>query len=158
MIAILRGPAGQRPRNLDLFSEHGTPEACAAFRVCNENSQQLPQAPTLRLPAHHDVRGADVNSRNSMPAADRGPKDFAELLLIPGLGARTVASLAFVAEVIHGAPYRFSDPGRFSLASVLKRAIGNARLGRREELDTIKRLDDQSRMIDKVARTPSFAQ
>src|ERR1700685_3513339 len=49
-------------------------------------------------------------------AADAGPKDYADLLLTPGVGARTVEALAFVAEVVHGAPSRFSDPARFSLA------------------------------------------
>ena len=49
-------------------------------------------------------------------AAERGPADFAELLLVPGVGARTVRALAMVAEVVHGAPCRFSDPARFSLA------------------------------------------
>jgi len=37
-------------------------------------------------------------------------------LLVPGVGARTVESLAMVAEVVHGAPYRLSDPARFALA------------------------------------------
>lgn len=43
-------------------------------------------------------------------AAERGPVDFPELLLTPGVGARTVRSLAMVAEVVHGAPYRVADP------------------------------------------------
>ena len=87
-------------------------------------------------------------------AADRGPQDFAELLLVPGVGARTVRALAMVAEVVHGAPYRFADPARFSLAHggkdrhpfpvpiqvydetirVLKSAVQQAKLGREEEL------------------------
>jgi hypothetical protein len=49
-------------------------------------------------------------------AAERGPVDFPQLLLNPGIGARTVESLAMVAEVVHGAPFRFQDPARFSLA------------------------------------------
>jgi len=49
-------------------------------------------------------------------AAERGPADFPDLLLTPGVGARTVRLLAMVAEVVHGAPYRFRDPARFSLA------------------------------------------
>jgi hypothetical protein len=135
----------------------------------------------LQLPSHHDVHAADIDLKRLhatlAAAADRGPKDFADLLLTPGVGARTVASLAFVAEVIHGAPYRFNDPARFALAhggkdghpfpvplkvydetiSVLKSAIGSAKLGRRETLDAIKRLDDQTRLMDEVARGPSFA-
>lgn len=35
---------------------------------------------------------------------------------VVGVGARTVAALAKVAEVGHGAPSRFADPARFSLA------------------------------------------
>ena len=49
-------------------------------------------------------------------AASAAPIDFPDLLLTPGVGARTVQSLAMVAEVVHGAPYRFQDPARFSLA------------------------------------------
>ena len=50
------------------------------------------------------------------PLPKRGPADFSELLLVPGVGARTVRALAMVAEVVHGAPCRFSDPARFSFA------------------------------------------
>jgi hypothetical protein len=109
-------------------------------------------------------------------AADRGPVDFAQLLLQPGVGARTVKSLAMVAEVVHGAPYRFSDPARFSFAHggkdghpfpvpltvydetirVLKSAVGKARLGQSEELAAIRRLDDQARRLDRKVSGPSF--
>jgi hypothetical protein len=76
--------------------------------------------PHLVMPAHHDVRASDVMTRRLhgtlAAAAEQGPKDFAELLLVPGVGARTVESLAMVAEVIYGTPARFADPARFSLA------------------------------------------
>ncbi len=77
-------------------------------------------APRLELPAHHEVRADDVLLRRLhgalAAAAARGPVDFADLLLTPGLGARTVLALALAAEVIHGAPCRFTDPARSSLA------------------------------------------
>jgi uncharacterized protein len=54
-----------------------------------------PSLPHLVMPAHHDVRAGDVNLRRLQAtlaaAADAGPKDFSELLLSPGIGARTVA-------------------------------------------------------------------
>ncbi|HLH50957.1 MAG TPA: DUF763 domain-containing protein, partial [Roseiarcus sp.] len=107
-------------------------------------------------------------------AAERGPQDFSELLLAPGVGARTVRALAMVAEVVHGAPYRFSDPARFSLAhggkdrhpfpvplnvydrtiAVLKSAVQKAKLGREEELGALKRLDDQARLMERSATGP----
>lgn len=136
--------------------------------------------PHLDMPGHHDVRRTDVNLRrlhgNLAAAADRGPADFADLLLVPGVGARTVRALALVSEVMHGAPYRFSDPARFSLAHggkdrhpfpvpirvydetirVLKSAVQEARLGRDESLDAIRRLDGQARRLERHARGPAL--
>jgi uncharacterized protein len=109
-------------------------------------------------------------------AADAGPADFADLLLVPGVGARTVHSLALVAEVVHGAPHRFADPARFSLAhggkdrhpypvpvkvldetiGVLKSALASAKLGNDEKLDAIRRLDSQARQLERTATGPSF--
>jgi hypothetical protein len=134
--------------------------------------------PHLVMPAHHDVRPSDVvepRLRATLAAAaDRGPADFAELLLTPGVGARTVRALAMVAEVMHGAPCRFSDPARFSFAhggkdrhpfpvplkvydqtiGMLKSAIQAARLGQDEKLAAIKRLDDQARLVDRDVAGP----
>src|SRR5207302_7695639 len=76
--------------------------------------------PHLAMPTHHEVTAGDVVLRRMhgtlAAAAERGPRDFADLLLTPGVGARTVLALANVAEVLHGAPCRFSDPARFSFA------------------------------------------
>ncbi|MGA7196890.1 DUF763 domain-containing protein, partial [Roseiarcus sp.] len=81
---------------------------------------EQPFLPHLVMPSHHDVRSSDVLMRrlhgNLAAAAECGPSDFSQLLLVPGVGARTVRALALVAEVLHGAPYRFSDPARFSFA------------------------------------------
>jgi len=107
----------------------------------------------------------------------RGPADFAELLLVPGVGARTVRALAMVAEVVHGAPYRFTDPARFSFAhggkdrhpfpvplrvydetiKVMKMAVLKAKLGRDEMLAAIKRLDDEARRVESRAAGPPVA-
>ena len=81
-----------------------------------------------------------------------------------------------VAEVVHGAPYRFPDPARFSLAHggkdrhpfpvpikvydetirVLKSAVQKAKLGHGEEMQALKRLDDQARQLERTASGPSF--
>jgi uncharacterized protein len=134
--------------------------------------------PHLDMPAHHDVRISDVNMSRLhatlAAAADRGPHDFADLLLVPGVGARTVRALALVAEVVHGAPWRFEDPARFSFAHggkdrhpfpvplhvydetirVLKSAVSKAKLGREDELGALKRLDEQARRLDRASGGP----
>jgi hypothetical protein len=161
---------------LDLLNDLG-PDAIV--RELDTLSSAVPAQATLPhliMPAHHDVQSSDVFSRRLhgtlAAAAERGPVDFPELLLTPGVGARTVRSLAMVAEVVHGAPYRFQDPARFSLAHggkdrhpfpvpikvydetirVLKSAVQGAKLGRDEELQALKRLDDQARKLERTAR------
>lgn len=136
--------------------------------------------PSLQLPARHRVAAGDVVLRRLhgaiAAAAERGPADFAELLLVPGVGARTVLSLALAAEVIHGAPCRFTDPARFSLAHggkdarpfpvpvkvydetlrVLRGAVDRARLGQDDRVEAIRRLDAESRRLERVARGEPF--
>jgi uncharacterized protein len=138
--------------------------------------------PHLVMPAHHDVREDDVVMRRLRgtlaAAAERGPSDFAELLLVPGVGARTVEALAHVAEVVHGAPCRFSDPARFAFAhggkdghpfpvplkvydqtlSVLRKAVESAKLGNDERLGALRELDRQARVLEQSATSPSFDQ
>jgi len=137
-----------------------------------------PALPHLEMPAHHDVRAGDIVAKrlygNLAAAADRGPTDFPALLLTPGVGARTVRALAMVAEIVHGAPYRFADPARFSFAHggkdghpfpvplrvydetirVLKTAVHAAKLGREEELGALRRLDEQARLVERCASGP----
>jgi uncharacterized protein len=169
-----------RGAQLDLLSALGPDRIVAEYEALTSEAPAQPLLPHLVMPAHHDVRPKDVFVRRlhaTLAAADaQGPSDFADLLLTPGVGARTVRSLAMVAEVVHGAPYRFQDPARFSLAHggkdrhpfpvpikvydetirVLKSAVQSAKLGREEELSAIKRLDDQARLLERGATGPSF--
>jgi len=154
--------------------------AALEARPARAPSPAAPLLPHLDLPDHHDVRPGDVILRRLhgtlAAAAEWGPKDFSELLLVPGVGARTVRSLAMVAEVIHGTPCRFADPARFSLAhggkdrhpypvptrvvdrtiSVLKSAVEKAKLGQDEKLGAIRRLDEQARRLEAGAGGPSL--
>jgi hypothetical protein len=168
---------------LDLLTSLG-PDAVAkeagALTGLQKTGSTQPLLPHLIMPEHHEIRPGDVVMRrlrgSLAAAASCEPRDFSELLLVPGVGARTVRALALVAEVVHGTPCRFSDPARFSLAHggkdrhpfavplrvydetirVLKSAVQNARLGREEELGALKRLDQQSRQLENWAKAPSF--
>jgi hypothetical protein len=109
-----------RSVQLELLGDLGPDRIVAEFERLTGTAPAQAMLPHLIMPAHHDVRPKDVFARRLhgtlAAAAERGPVDFPELLLTPGVGARTVRSLAMVAEVVHGAPYRFNDPARFSLA------------------------------------------
>jgi hypothetical protein len=93
-------------------------------------------------------------------AYDFQPKDYEELLSIPGIGPRTVRTLALVAEIVYGEAPSFNDPVKFSFAvggkdgvpypvdryaydesiHILKNGIEESRTGQNEKLKAISRL------------------
>jgi uncharacterized protein len=129
----------------------------------------------LVMPAHHDVRSDNVDLHRLGAvlalAHERELSDFASLLLVEGLGPRTLQSLALVAEVIHGAPTRFSDPARFSFAhggkdghpfpvplktydetiSFMRRSLEAAKLGHSDKIDGMRRLDRLVRLVEETS-------
>jgi hypothetical protein len=134
----------------------------------------LQEARKLIMPAHHEVRPVDVDLKRLgavlAVAHERQLRDFASLLLVEGLGPRTLQSLALIAEVVHGAPCRFSDPARFSFAhggkdghpfpvplkpyddllGVLRRSLDAARLGQMEKVEGFRRLDQLTRAVEET--------
>ena len=132
----------------------------------------LDAARYLRMPAHHDVRARNVDLKRLgavlAVAYERDLRDFAELLLLENLGPRTLQSLALIAEVVHGAASRFSDPARFSFAhggkdrhpfpvplktydeslNYLRSSLDAAKLGDRDKLAGFRRLDSFVRAVE----------
>jgi hypothetical protein len=169
-----------REAQLKLLNEFGPDRLVNEYEKLGRVPSPQAELPHLMMPAHHDVRPKDVFARRLhgtlTAAAEQGPVDFSELLLTPGVGARTVRSLAMVAEIVHGTPYRFADPARFSLAHggkdrhpypvplkvydetirVMKSAVQKAKLGQDEEIGALKRLDQQARRLEKIATGPSL--
>jgi hypothetical protein len=135
--------------------------------------QTLAEARKLVVPVHHDVRAENVDLKRLgavlAVAYGREFNDFASLLLLEKLGPRTLQSLALIAEVVHGAPSRFTDPARFSFAlggkdrhpfpvplktydesiAVLRRGLDAAKLGDSDKIDGMKRLDKFVRAIER---------
>jgi hypothetical protein len=127
----------------------------------------------LVLPSHHDIRAEDVDLRRLGAvlwlAHEKVPADFEELLLLEGVGPRTLQSLALVSEVIHGAPSRFRDPARFAFAhggkdghpfpvpekvydetiGILQTAVQKARIGQTDKQDAIRKLGELARKAEK---------
>lgn len=132
----------------------------------------LQEARRLVLPSHHDVRAEDVDFKRLgavlAVAHERELRDFASLLLVEGLGPRTLQSLALIAEVVHGEPSRFEDPARFSFAhggkdghpfpvplktydeslGILRRSLDAAKLGNTEKVEGFRRLDRLTRAVE----------
>jgi hypothetical protein len=133
----------------------------------------LPEILHLVMPSHHDVRAENVNLKRLGSvlalAHDTSPADFETLLMLEGVGPRTLQSLTLVSEVIHGTPSRFEDPARFSFAHggkdghpfpvptrvydetihTLKEALQKAKIGDSDKKDAIRKLSALSQQIEK---------
>src|SRR5947209_5040776 len=158
---------------MNLVDRDAKPAQSAMLAITQENPDTiLRDNRVLSMPSHHDVRPADVDLKRLgavlAVAHEAGLRDFASLLLVEKLGPRTLQSLALIAEVIHGAPTRFSDPARFSFAhggkdghpfpvplkicdeslSVLRNALQQARVGQTDKIDGFGRLDRFTRTIE----------
>ena len=157
----------------NLVDARARPAQEALLAIAQDDpARTIAEVRRLRMPAHHDVRPADVNEKRLGAvlalAHERELRDFASFLLLEQLGPRTLQSLALVAEVVHGAPTRFQDPARFAFAhggkdghpfpvplqvydesiGVLRRALDAARVGRTDKLDGLARLDRFTRAIE----------
>lgn len=110
------------------------------------------------LPSYCGVKAKDVNLKRLGSilwlAQENQTNQFEDLLLLKGLGPRTLQSLTLVSEVIHGTPSRFSDPARYSFAhggkggrpfpvptkvydetiSALRKALDQAKIGQRDSV------------------------
>lgn len=168
--AIVGHPQGEI---MNLVDHRADPAQRAMLELTRERPEKLvSEVQHMVMPRHHDVRAEDVDLKRLgavlAVAHERELHDFSELLLTENLGPRTLQSLALVAEVIHGAPSRFSDPARFSFAhggkdghpfpvplktydetlSVLRRSLDSAKLEVTEKSGGMKRLDDFVRNVE----------
>lgn len=139
------------PEQTDLFERSPEPILFCSGRDC-------------KMPVHHEVLAEDVDLKRLgsvlATAYESAPSNFENLLLTPGLGPRTLQSLALVSEVINGTPSRFTDPARYSFAHggkdghpfpvpcriydesirVLDDAIQKSKLGISEKMRSLSRL------------------
>jgi hypothetical protein len=114
----------------------------------------------------HSRKRTNLNMPNNINwnyvrgAYDFQPKNYEELLSIPGIGPRTVRTLALVAEIVYGESPSWSDPVKFSFAvggkdgipypvdrkaydesiQILSNGIHRAKCGEKDKLRAISRL------------------
>ena len=168
--AILGEPQGLILNLVDARSRQAQEALLTIAREPVETSLQ--EARKLIMPRHHEVRAEDIDLKRLgavlAVAHEKDLRDFASMLLVEGLGPRTLQSLALIAEVVHGAPSRFADPARFSFAhggkdghpfpvplkiyddslGILRRSLDAARVGHTEKLEGFRRLDRLTRLVE----------
>lgn len=158
--------------NLTAKEASGTRDGVLAIAT-EKPGLMLQEIQQLILPSHHDVRVEDVDLKRLGAilwlANEMHPGNFEELLLLKGVGPRTLQSLTLVSEVIHGTPSRFKDPARFSFAhggkdghpfpvplkvydetiATLQVAVNRSRLGHTDKQQAIKALTGIAQRAEK---------
>ena len=159
---------------LNLVAHEAAPTQKGILNISKEKPNQIiPEVKKLLMPRHHNVTEKDVDLKKLGTVLALSQKqniqNFEELLLLEGVGPRTLQSLTLVSEVIHGTPSRFADPARFSFAhggkdghpfpvptkvydetiSVLKTSVEKAKIGEADKQRALKSLHKISREMEK---------
>ncbi len=133
--------------------------------------RELNRARTLRLPPRHQILAADLHPdrlyKIFLKTYEAQPEDFEGLLGLRGVGPKSMRALALLSELIYGEEVSFRDPARFSYAhggkdghpypvdrraydrsiEILKTAVDRARIGDREKIDAIRKLEGIERAV-----------
>lgn len=158
---------------LNLTDKAATTTRTGIVEITKEKPDKiLTEARKIVLPAHHDVRAANINLKRLGAALalahEQENLNVENLLLLEGVGPRTLQSLVLVSEVIHGTPSRFDDPARYSFAhggkdghpfpiplktydesiELLDKAIQLAKLGQKDKSDAIKNLHKAAKRLE----------
>lgn len=159
---------------LNLVDKNAKPTQNAILAIARENPEKmLQEIKHLTMPTYRDIKAKDVDLKRLGSilwlAQENETQNFEELLLLNGLGPRTLQSLTLVSEVIHGTPSRFTDPARFSFAhgskggrpfpvptrvydetiEALKSSVEKAKLGDSDKQEAIKRLTKLAQKAEK---------
>lgn len=111
----------QQGEILNLVDKEAKSSQQGILEIVQENPEKiLKEIPKMVLPQYKNIKAKDVDQKRLGSilwlAQESQTQNFEDLLLLKGLGPRTLQSLTLVSEVIHGTPSRFKDPARFSFA------------------------------------------
>jgi hypothetical protein len=147
---------------------HWLSASVADYVAREERPESVVRALSLP-PRHHVIASEDVPGprlgKILLETYERRPETFERLLALPGVGAKTVRALSLAAEIMYGVPATFRDPAAFSFAHggkdghpypvhrrtydatihYLETAVRRARVGDRERLDALRRLETLQR-------------
>jgi len=129
------------------------------------NLSSLEKMRTLNLPSRHHLTLQDLHTdrlgKILLIPYERQPEDFEGLLMLEGVGAKTIRALSLISELVYGVPASFRDPARYSFAhggkdgypfpvdretydssiEFLAQAVRRTRVGDREKVEALRRLE-----------------
>lgn len=160
--------ADNKARVLNMVAVDSSDSRTISYKVAGEKPEktvkQFLKIVELKMPRHETINESDIKPENLrkilLTTYERKPKDFEQLLGMPGVGPKTIRALSLISELIYGAPASRKDPVKYSFAhggkdgtpfpvdrktydksiEILKIAVEKAKIGDREKIDALKRL------------------
>jgi len=157
-----------KSKTLNLVAKESNDTRIVATQLAGEKPEKVlrdyKKILTLNFPRRENVQASDIRPENFnkilLSTYEKQPANFEQLLGIQGVGPKTVRALALISELIYNTPASKEDPVKFSFAhggkdgtpypvdrktydksiEILKFAVGKAKIGDREKIESLKRL------------------
>ncbi len=166
----------KRQATLNLVDRESDAARSAITEITREPDREVERTiaalPTLNMPRHHLLDAANIRPGQLQKVLKHTyahpPEDFQALLATPGLGPKSLRALALVAELIYGRRAASRDPAAYAFAhggkdgtpypvhrerydrtiDTFRTALAQARLGRSEKRDALRRLGQWASGLD----------
>jgi len=146
------------------ISEQKPEKTIKEIQKINNYIDEIKQKNIITYPKRHYIKTSDIElnrlSKIFQSTYERKPENFEKLIAMPGVGPKTVRSLALISELIYSTPYSIKDPVRFSFAhggkdgipypvdketynksiDILHNALKESKIGLNDKVNAIKRL------------------
>jgi hypothetical protein len=157
-----------RTETLNFTTKEASPLRNASVEISRETPEkvikEIIKIKQLHMPLRHNIKISDINPEKIykvlLKTYEQRVSNFESLLLVRGVGAKTLRALALTAELIYGTPLSFRDPARYSFAhggkdgtpypvdreiydrtiEVMRKAIEKAKIDREDKINTQRRL------------------
>ncbi|HEX7456362.1 MAG TPA: DUF763 domain-containing protein [Candidatus Nanoarchaeia archaeon] len=160
----------QTVQPLNLVATESNQTRLISTKIAGENPEKTAKIfrriaeKNLEMPAHEIIQPSDIRPENLnkilLSTYENQPANFEGLLLTRGVGPKTIRALALISDLVYGAPASTRDPVKFTFAhggkdgtpypvdrktydksiEILKFAIEKAKVGDRDKIQAIKRL------------------
>ncbi|MCQ2737710.1 MAG: DUF763 domain-containing protein [archaeon] len=120
---------------------------------------------SFSLPKHHAILDMDLSDREYevlKNAWEIQPENYEELILLNGIGPKKIRALALISDLVFGEPASWKDPVKYSFThggkdgfpypvdrdvydnsiSMVRDAVYQSRLDKKDKMQAFKRLDD----------------
>jgi hypothetical protein len=164
--------SNNKAKVLNMVAKDSNDSRTISAKISKEQPEKVTKQFTkllkLKMPRHEMVGEDDIRPDNLkkvlLSTYEKQPTDFEHLLSMKGVGPKTIRALSLISELIYNTPASREDPVKYSFAhggkdgtpypvdkktydksiEILKFAIEKAKIGARDKIQAIKRLQPHS--------------